>query len=376
MLLGEGGVSLRAQMVGKGALPAQTILELMKGGQINGATEARVSPASLDLSLSDEVYAVDGIFQPLPGETVRDVLSRVGKERSDLSKPLECGQTYLARLNEVLKLPADVYGYCNPKSTSGRLDVHVRLLADGVPRYDAVGPAGWQGELWLSIIPKTFPVTISPGQALNQLRLFNADTRLSDHDLEKSLDDFKLLWTKEGEPITYDSLKIRDNDHSIILTLDLEEGVVGYEGVHTSTSIDLAKVKEYESAAFFRPIKKDKDTLFLKRGEFYILSTLEAVRVPPTLACEMVPMDERSGEFRSHYAGFIDPGWGWGKEGEGKGRTLTLEVRPFEDLIVRHGQPIAKIKFERMAEVPSVLYDTASSNYVAQRGPKLAKHFK
>jgi dCTP deaminase len=116
--------------------------------------------------------------------------------------------------------------------------------------------------------------------------------------------------------------------------------------------------------------------VYLKKGAFYILSTNEAVRVPPELACEMVPMDERSGEFRSHYAGFIDPGWGWGEKGEGKGRPLTLEVRPFEDLIVRHGQPIAKIKFERVNEVPVAAYDSMGSNYIKQSGPKLAKHFK
>jgi dCTP deaminase len=364
------------QKMGEGALPSQTILELIKAGHITGTNGSHVSPASLDLSLSDEIYAVDGIFQPLPHETVKDVLAKVGKKRHDFNLPLVCGQTYLARLNEKLNLPADIYGYCNPKSTSGRLDVHVRLLADGVPRYDAVTPSGFSGELWLSIIPKTFPVKVSPGQTLNQLRLFNADTRLNDDELINAIDNNKLLWTKAAEPISYQSLKVKDNDRSIILTLDLEEGVIGYEGVHTSQAIDLSLVGAHDAATFFRPIKKTDGTLFLKRGEFYILSTLEAVRVPPELACEMVPMDERSGEFRSHYAGFIDPGWGWGGNGEGQGRTLTLEVRPFEDLIVRHGQPIAKIKFERMKELPEVLYDKTNSNYVVQKGPKLAKQFK
>lgn len=361
---------------GKGALPAQVIKELIAAGHITGTNGSHVSPASLDLSLSDEIYVVNGIFQPLPGETVRDVLAKVEKKVHPFDRPLICGQVYLARLNEKLNLPPDVYGYCNPKSTSGRLDVHVRLLADGVPRYDAVGPAGWSGELWLSIAPKTFPIKIAPGQTLNQLRLFNADTRLSDGDLNEVINNRQLVWSKEGKPYRYNDLKVRDNDHSVILTLDLEEEIIGYEGVHTTSAIDISLIKEYEVENFFRPIKKDNKPLFLKRGEFYILSTLEAVRVPPELACEMVSMDERSGEFRSHYAGFIDPGWGWGASGEGKGRTLTLEVRPFEDLIVRHGQPIAKIKFEHMAHLPHVLYDTASSNYVAQKGPKLAKHFK
>lgn len=367
---------MAAVQSGQGALPSQTILEFITAGHIQGAVSSQVSPASLDLSLSDEMYAVDGIFQPLPNETVRDVLSKVGKVKHDFQQALICGQTYLVRLNESLKLPPDIYGYCNPKSTSGRLDVHVRLLADGVPRYDAVTPTGFAGELWLSIIPKTFPVKLTPGQTLNQLRLFNADTRLNSEDLSRSIDEETLLWTKEGLAISQTELKVKDNNRSIILTLDLDEEIIGYEGIHTPQAIDLAQVAGHDAATFFRPIKKTGEPLVLKRGEFYILSTLEAVRVPPGLACEMVPMDERSGEFRSHYAGFIDPGWGWGQSGEGRGRTLTLEVRPFEDLIVRHGQPIAKIKFERMADTPELLYDTAASNYVTQKGPKLAKHFK
>jgi dCTP deaminase len=151
---------------------------------------------------------------------------------------------------------------------------------------------------------------------------------------------------------------------------------LGYEGVKSNTVVDLSKIKFYDHKKFFKPVKKTGEYLHLKKDGFYILSTHEAVRVPPDLSCEMISMDERSGEFRSHYAGFIDPGWGWGEKGEGKGRPLTLEVRPFEDLIVRQGQPIAKVRFERLIEVPDVVYDATNSNYIVQTGPKLAKHFK
>ena len=126
----------------------------------------------------------------------------------------------------------------------------------------------------------------------------------------------------------------------------------------------------------FEPVKIEDGALRLKRDKFYILSGAERVRIPPTLASEMVPMDERSGDFRSHYAGFLDPGWGWGQDGEGKGRPFTLEVRPFEDLVVRPGQPIAKIRFERMSEEPHFHYDTKASNYLTQMGPKLGKQFR
>ena len=361
-----------------GALPSQMLLELIDTGNIVGTESARVRPSSIDLTLSDEVYRVEGIFQPRPGEPIREVLKQVKHDRYSWGQPLVCGQMYLARLNEKLSLPADVYGYCNPKSTSGRLDLHVRLLADGVPRYDSLTPAGWGGEMWVSIVPKTFSLILHAGLSLNQIRLFNADTRLDENKIQEAVSKYQLLWRLDDQvPLSYEELKIRDNDGSLILTLDLKHQPLGYRAkLDVETALDLKQLAHYEAQDFFEPIKLDGPLLTLRRGEFYILSTREAVRVPPELACEMVPMDEKSGEFRSHYAGFIDPGWGWGKTGEGKGRPLTLEVRPFEDIIVRHGQPIAKIKFEVMAELPALVYDSLDSNYVKQIGPRLAKHFK
>lgn len=354
--------------------------ELCNAGFITSASglsvlAENIRPSSLDLSISSEIYRVEGIFQPKKHETVRQVLGYIHKAQHPIAEPLERNHMYLIRLNETLALPESVYGLTNPKSTSGRLDVHVRLLADNVSRYDYL-PAGFAGELWISIMPKSFPIKIYPGVSLNQLRLFNADTRLSDFELEIAFKKHKLLWRQNGKVYNYSDIKVRDHDNSIILTLDLEGDVLGYEGRPSKQVIDLAKIAFYSGSKFFHPVRKKGEYVYLKKGSFYILSTHERVRVPPELACEMVSMDERSGEFRSHYAGFIDPGWGWGKAGEGKGRPLTLEVRPFEDLIVRQGQPIAKIRFEKMTELPTVPYDALNPNYVAQIGPKLAKHFK
>ncbi len=360
----------------RGALPTQVITELVQSGCVMGAKEENIRPASLDLSVSEEIYEIEGIFLPKHGENVRSVISKLKTKPYSLDRVLKKDQMYLVRLNESLDLPGSVYGFCNPKSTSGRLDVHVRLLADGVSRYDSVH-AGGKGELWVSLMPKTFPVKLYPGVCLNQLRFFNLDTRLSDLELELAMKRYKLLWRADGSsPYTFSDIKIRDNDSSIILTLNVVGNLLGYEGVSNHEPVDLAKVKHYNSSKFFKPIKKKGDYLYLKRGAFYILSTAEAVRVPPDLACEMVPMDERSGDFRSHYAGFIDPGWGWGARGETKGRPFTLEMRPFEDLIVRHHQPIAKIRFDRMAGTPSMVYDNLDSNYTVQSGPRLAKQFK
>lgn len=360
----------------KGALPYQTILQMVRAGFISGAEDKNIRPASLDLSLSSEIYKVEGVFQPRAGETVRDVLKKIKKEKFSLDKPLVREQMYIARLNEKIELPRSIYAYCNPKSTSGRVDVHVRLIADGVSRYDALTP-GYKGELWVSLVPKTFSVKMYEGLSLNQLRFFNSDTRLNELEIELASRQYNLLWSlNKARSFKFDELKIKDGDGSLILTLDLGGKVLGYEGIPSAEVLDLKNVGFYDSKKFFKPVSMKGDFLYLKKGSFYILSTNEAVRVPPELACEMVPMDEKSGEFRSHYAGFIDPGWGWGVKAEGKGRALTLEVRPFEDLIVRHNQPIAKIKFEKMTEVPQVVYDEVSSNYVKQVGPKLSKHFR
>jgi len=369
----------------KGALTDSMIIKMIDGGFIKGANLANVRPSSLDLTVSNEIYEVAGVFQPRTNETVREVLAQISKKKISLDEPLKQGGLYLVRLNETLALPENVYAYCNPKSSSGRIDVHVRLLADRVSRYDAVTPAGWpgpvlggHGELWLSIMPKTFAIKLPRDYSLNQIRFFNADTRFDELELELAIQEYKLLWrVKKKIPFSYHELKIRDGDGAAILTLDLSQKIVGYQSLITKQVIDLSQKNHYVWNKFFVPLKMAKaDYLHLKRDGFYILSTSEAVRVPPELACEMSPMDERSGEFRSHYAGFIDPGWGWGRAGEGNGRPLTLELRPFEDLIVRDRQPIAKIKFERMIKLPDTVYDFGPSHYSKQSGPRLAKQFK
>ena len=361
---------------GKGALPEQKITDLIHTGHIEGAKLENVKPASLDLCLSSEIYEVEGVFQPKPTEKVRDVLTNIKHKKHSINKPLTVGKIYLARLKETFKLPNTIYAYCNPKSTTGRLDLHVRLLADNISRYDSIPTRGWAGELWVSIIPKTFSVKLFENLSLNQLRFFTADTRLDDLELGLAAEEFNLLWRLNGEKYSYDEFLIKDNDSSIILTLDLSQKIIGYTARKTKQVIDLSKIKHYSWKDFFEPVKKTGKFVYLEKDKFYILSTAEAVRIPPCLASEMTPVDDRSGEFRSHYAGFLDPGWGWGKSGEGKGRPFTLEVRPFEDLIVRDRQPFAKIKFEKLIEDPDCAYDAIESNYKIQTGPRLSKHFK
>lgn len=361
--------------VKQGALPIQIIRELIKVRAIVNAQDGNVKPSSLDLTVSDEAYEVSGIFLPRRRELVEDLVSHNSKRKVSLKEPLEVGKHYIVRLEEKLRLPSMVYAFCNPKSTSGRIDVHVRLIADGVSRFDTI-PNGYKGALWAVVSPKSFPVQLYSGVSLNQLRFFTHDTRLSPLEIRLALSNDKLLWSPEGKSYGVEDLHIWDNDGSLVLTLDLEGPIVGYEGKHTEAVLDTSKIGHYPASHFFKPLRNTSGTLTLKSGAFYILTTHEYVRVPPHLACEMVPMDERSGEFRSHYAGFIDPGWGWGEDGEGKGRPLTLEVRPFEDIVVRHGQPIGKIMFEKLTDYPDTSYDAIDSNYLDQATARLAKYFK
>jgi len=360
-----------------GALPSQTLREMFEAGIITGADAANIAPASLDLTLSDEVYKTSCLFQLRQGETVRELLREIDAKPHPTEKAFERGATYIARLNESAALPKGVYGYCNPKSSTGRVDVHVRVLADGVPRYDSLVPGGWRGELWIAIHPKSFSVKMNSGIALSQLRLFTADTRFSQLDLHIAMERDKLLWdAQKNTALQTHEMHVGENDGAPVLSLDFDAaGIVGWVSKNTQEVLDMSQVGAHAPDTFFEIVYAKKEGVLLEREKFYILSTEEAVRIPPTIACEMAPMDERSGDFRSHYAGFIDPGWGWGKEGDAYGKQLTLEVRPFEDLFIRPKQPIAKIKFEKMAAVPDVLYDTRASNYVHQRGPRLSKHF-
>ncbi|MEA2113242.1 MAG: 2'-deoxycytidine 5'-triphosphate deaminase [Patescibacteria group bacterium] len=357
-----------------GVLPSQMIKDIIKGGHILGAKDENINPSSLDLSISEEIYRVEGIFQPRPSEKITDILQANEVFPHDLNYPLERGVVYLCRLKENMALPEKVYGYCNPKSSTGRNDVHVRVLANNVSRYDTVTPAGYKGDLWVAIHPRSFPIRLFAGLSLVQLRLFNQDTRFDETELQIVFDKERLLWSG-NRVLRYEDIKVRDNDGSVILTLGLSDKIAGFQCLGSSRVFDFSKT-EYNPEDFFTPLFLNNGYIRLKAGGFYILTTKEAIRVPPYLSCEMAPMDERSGEFRSHYAGFVDSGWGWGRDGEGKGRPLTLEVRPFEDLIVRDNQPFAKIRFERMTEKAERNYDQKeNSNYKEQYCAKLSKHF-
>lgn len=368
-----------------GALPYQMIREMVESGFIGALPSdlfkdfSQIQPASLDLTLAEEAYRVRSVFLPRPGESVCTVMKIVSPETHDLKFPLDVGTTYLIRLNEQVALPQEIYGYANPKSSSGRNDIHVRMLADGITRFDSIGEKGYRGSLWVLVTPRSFRVRLHPGDSLLQVRFFNHDTRFDgDAELEIAYQKYKLLFTPEGEFIDYSRVLMRDHDGTLILTPNLDLDVVGYRCEGSQEVLDFSKRGFHDPTDFFEPIPRPKNcSLTLRRGDFYILSTREFFRVPPPLAAEMVPVDIRAGDYRAQYAGYFDPGWGYGPDGSLNGAPAVLEIRSFEDnLVIRDGQPICKMKFEKMAEVPEVVYGQTGSHYLHQNGPRLSKHFK
>ena len=335
--------------------PSQRIKEAIARDQVVPAApiEAdQIQPASLDLRLGMRAYRLPASFLPGPGRTVVERLSDLSTHEVDLSKPtvLERNCVHIIPLMESLRLPAGVDARANPKSSSGRLDIFVRVIVDGGATFDDI-PAGYEGPLYAEVVPRSFPVIAAAGSRLAQLRFRDCDL-------------------VEGGP------------RIVPVTIDLDpsgkaDGVVGYRARRTSGLIDMAKIAGHPRDAFWEPLTlpSSRRELVLDPDEFYILASAEAVMVGPLEAAEMVAYDTAVGELRSHYAGFLDPGFGLAEAG-GAGSRIVLEVRSHDvPFLLDHGQRVATLKYETMTERPEWLYgEGRRSNYQGQ-GLKLSKHF-
>ena len=363
-----------------GTFPAQAIRRLIDAGQLNcPAPDRQLQPASLDLTVSDEAYSVPGSMLPLVGEGVRDLVQRFARRRIDLAHPetLVRGEVYVVRLQEEADFPAGVAAYCNNKSSTGRIDLQTRVLTDGNPRYDRIRP-GYRGALWLEVIPKSFDVRLRAGDSLNQAIIYE-DRSIMTGDALRALHQTRpLLYEPDGIALSPADPALASASDGLLMTLDLEQPIVGFVAKKSFRPVDLAQVGGHAASAYFEPIPAPADgALFLSREAFYIFSTYEYISVPPDCAAEMLPYDTGAGEFRAHYAGFFDPGFGFGERGEIRGTPAVLEVRPYEDdLIVRHRQPVCKMAYERLSEPTTMLYGAhGRSHYAQQRGPRLSKFF-
>ncbi len=357
-----------------GVLPKQTLERLLTSGNITDVPKKHVNPASIDLPLTDEAYALTGIFLPQPGESVAELVKRWGRPH-DLKNQLEIGVPYAIKVRGRWKLPPNIYGYLNPKSSSGRINLFCRTVADKVDMFDSTQleswqHAGWEGDMWVLAVPNSFPVKLAPNDAVSQIRLFDGKSFLDKTEANLYIAEKGLIFTERHERIE----QPRQHSDSFVLTLDVGENL-GWECRGTRNVLEFGKERSHKASDFFEPVHARNGEFLLRKGGFYILSTRERVRVPPTLSAELRAIDPRFGEFRSHAAGYIDPGWGYGKDGSECGRPITLEIISHENMIVRHGQAIARLRYERMKEAPTVAYDDAKSHYVEQSAAQLSKHF-
>ncbi len=331
----------------------------------------QIQPASLDLRLGKKAYRVRASFLPGPGRQVSDKLEQFKLHEFDLAKGavLETGCVYIVPLLETLALGDELSASANPKSSTGRLDIFTRIITDHAQEFDKV-TSGYHGKLFLEISPRTFPVIVRTGSRLSQIRFRKGKSQL---------DESELLALHKKEMLVSDD-RANITSSGVGLSIDLtgnDNGLVGYRGKHHTSVIDVDKPAVADALDFWEPIyDRGSHSLILDPDEFYILVSREAVHVPPLYAAEMTPFDPLIGEFRVHYAGFFDPGFGDYDAG-GKGARAVLEVRSHEvPFILEHGQIVGHLVYEHMLRRPKSLYGRdLGSNYQAQ-GLKLSKHFK
>lgn len=357
-----------------GILPDRMIAAMADAGMIRPEypfVESQIQPASLDLRLGDIAYRVRASFLPGPDCTVAERIDELKLHQIDLTDGavLETNCVYIVPLLESLALPPYIVAAANPKSSTGRLDVFTRVIADGTRRFDSID-AGYHGPLYAEISPKTFPVLLREGSRLSQLRFRVGEATLSAGELDALHEAERLVDVDDA-----------DLAHGVAVSVDLSGessgGFVGYRAKRHTGVVDIDRRGGYPVHEFWEPIPARRDgSLILDPGEFYILASKEAVQVPPDYAAEMVPFDPLVGEFRVHYAGFFDPGFGYEGAG-GHGSRAVLEVRSREvPFILEHGQIVGRLVYERMLARPASLYgQRIGSNYQGQN-LKLSKHFK
>lgn len=353
-----------------GVLPDADIRSLIESGAISAdpvILPEQVQPASLDLRLGSRAYRLRASFLAGRGRSIADRLTELTMHQMELTggAVLERGCVYLVPLMERVRLPKGLTAVANAKSSTGRLDLLTRLVTDDGTEFDRL-PEGYDGPLYAEICPRSFSVLVRPGMRLNQLRLRRGIAVLNDAELHD---------LNQREPLVNGEALI---DQGLGFSVDLrpENGdLVGYRARPHSGVIDLDRIRHYPAAEFWDELHSDKGRLILDPGAFYILVSRESVAIPADYAAEMAPYLAMVGEFRVHYAGFFDPGFGIGPTG--KGARGVLEVRCHEaPFVLEHGQVVGRLVYEKMASRPRRLYGSdIASNYQGQ-GLKLAKQFK
>jgi len=362
-----------------GILPSQTIQELIDGGRVVGSppiTPEQIQPASLDLRLGDIAHRVRASFLPGPNCTVEAKINDLRMTRVDLTSAsvFEKDCVYIVSLLEEVHLPDNISGKANPKSTTGRLDVFTRLITDYGVEFDRV-PAGYKGKLYAEIVSRTFTVRIRAGMKLSQLRFVQGVADSQDREIKKLDREQTLVYMDENSPT-----KAR-LDRGLRVTVNLEASekgeVIAYKARRNAPVIELDRINYYSPEEFWEARQQGTGKgLILDAGDFYILASRERVRVPPDFAAEMVPFDPSDGEFRIHYAGFFDPGFGYGSS-EIKGTRAVLEVRAHEvPFLLEHGQLVGRLNYMPLLSRPDKIYGVQIGSSYQQQALALSKQFR
>jgi dCTP deaminase len=401
-----------------GIFPCQTIREMVRSGEITATTDItddQIQPASIDLRLGAYAYPVTTSFLPGHGVSVLEKMKQLDPHFEDYKIPLandngtgallEKNRVYVIPLMESIKLRSEHTALANPKSSTGRLDILTRLIVDGATKFDEVTDC-YAGQLYIEVAPRSFSIVVKAGARLNQLRFQRsrgeAPKPITDDDWKQLLQDGQIVRTQEEVveitpapliDLLYEKQsaeaangerknKFSRNRGMLPFHIDLKgsgkkDELIGWRSKENAGRIDLNR-RDYDPYDFWEPIIIRKEpSLILDPNRFYILMTQESIGVPPDYAAEMLPYDTRAGEFRVHYAGFFDPGFGWDSStGKAGSSRAVLEVRSHEvPFLLEHGQLVGWLKYERMAARPDTLYGQAgASNYQGQ-GLKLAKQF-
>jgi dCTP deaminase len=358
-----------------GVLPSQAIRVLIDNGTIfadEPIGEDQIQPASIDLRLGTVAHRVQASF--LPGtSTVAEKLSQFGLHALDISAGavLERGCVYIVPLRESLRLERGLSAIANPKSSTGRLDIFTRLITDSGIEFDRVRD-GYEGPLYAEISPRTFSIVVRAGARLNQLRLKRGQFAYSDRALRQLNRKVGLIDVEPGQVDLKDGIPF-----TVDLQGNAESGLVGYRARKNTPLIDVDLKGQYDPAEFWEPIYRGhRAAIVLNPDDFYILASREAVTVPPDHAAEMVAYDTLVGEFRVHYAGFFDPGFGDAGSG-GTGSRAVLEVRSHDvPFMIEHGQIMGRLVYERLTEIPDRVYGQGIGSSYQRQGLQLGKHFQ
>ena len=349
-----------------GSLVYQDYLNLIKKKYIinNNIKKTQIQPSSVDLSLSNECYEIKYSFLSYNSK-VRDKLKDLIIKRVDLSKgyTFKINKTYIVKLNESLNLKKNIFGHCNPKSSTGRLDIFCRTIVDYAEEYEKI-PKNYKGEIFLEITSKSFNVIFQKNDMLNQLRLINKK--------HNYVTDRQIINFKKSQKIISLKNKIKI-DNGIKLSVDLSQNkVIAYEAKKNAPILNFSKIGIYKIKDFWNPINNFNKKLLIEKNKFYILKSKEKVIVPKNLAGEMIPYDTGIGDFRVHYAGFFDPGFG-----VPNGSYAVLEVKTNEvPFMLEDGQTIARIKYEKLNKNCNIVYGKDIKSNYQNQGLKLSKHFK